>query len=252
MPEAYALTPRRASGGGMTEIPGGWRLEIPAGGRGAYRLAQLDDYASLSRRRFPWRPPLSLSLRARLSASGLPGTWGFGLWNDPFGLSLGFGGTPGRLPAPPEAAWFFYASPQSHLALRDDLPGAGFFAGSIRSLPATIVLAPALLGLPLLPVRPFSRWLRRRAASLVQQAATSIELDVTRSHRYNIDWLREGTQFSIDGRVILKTHLAPHPPLALVLWIDNQYAAWRPDGRLAYGVQENPAAWLEITELKLE
>jgi len=56
-------------------------------------------------------PPCTFSLHARLSGTDLPGTWGFGLWNDPFGLSLGFGGQAARLPALPQAAWFMHASP---------------------------------------------------------------------------------------------------------------------------------------------
>ena len=47
------------------------------------------------------------------------------------------------------------------------------------------------------------------------------------------------------------SHL-PTPPLGLVLWIDNQFAAWTPEGRLGYGVLENAAAWMEIEELRFQ
>ncbi len=52
----------------------------------AYSNAQIDDYQNLKRRRFPWRPPLRLTVRARFSHSqaDLRGTAGFGFWNDPF------------------------------------------------------------------------------------------------------------------------------------------------------------------------
>src|SRR5512144_3136865 len=114
------LIPRTTSGAQVVRLTsGGWRLEIPAGSAGRYRLAQLDDYSNLPRRAFPWQAPLSLSLRARASQSSLPGTWGFGLWNDPFALSLGFGGER-RIPALPNAAWFFFASAPNYLSLRDD------------------------------------------------------------------------------------------------------------------------------------
>jgi len=53
----------------------------------------------------------------------------------------------------------------------------------------------------------------------------------------------------VDGAEILRTPLAPRGPLGLVLWIDNQYAAWRPDGRLGFGTLANPAAWLEIENI---
>src|SRR5215208_1760578 len=102
-----------------------YRLSIPAGKADRYRLAQLDDYAQTPRDKFPLRYPLSLGLSARASSNSIPGTWGFGLWNDPFGLSLGLGGNPLRLPTLPNAVWFFGASKESYLSFGDP---AGFDA----------------------------------------------------------------------------------------------------------------------------
>ena len=247
------LLPRRTGDGSVTPIPDGWRFSIPAGPSGTYRLAQLDDYGRLPRRRLPWVPPLTLHLRARLSAPDLPGTWGFGLWNDPFGFSLGFGGTPGRLPALPQAAWFFSASPESALALRDGIPSHGFFAGSFRSpgLPA-VFLTPGLLAAPLLLLHPVSRLLRRLAGQVACQEGVDVSVDVTQEHFYEIRWLRESLRWEVDGRTLLQSDRPPLSPLGLVLWIDNQYAAWRPDGTLGYGTLANPTAWLEITHLEME
>ena len=45
----------------------GYRLTIPSGNQNRYRLAQLDDYAKFTRKRFPAQPPRTLSLRARAS-----------------------------------------------------------------------------------------------------------------------------------------------------------------------------------------
>ena len=59
-----------------------YRLSIPAGPANKYRLAQLDDYPQLRRSDFPWRLPVRFSLAARTSNGSIPGTWGFGLWND--------------------------------------------------------------------------------------------------------------------------------------------------------------------------
>ena len=81
----------------------GYHLTAPAGKVNQFRLAQLDDYSTLPRRKFIWQPSLAISLRARVSAQDHPGTWGFGFWNDPFGLSLGFGGNTSRLPILPNA-----------------------------------------------------------------------------------------------------------------------------------------------------
>jgi len=235
-------------GASVDRTENGWRLDIPAGVNGTYRLAQLDDYATLSRRDFTNSPPWSLSLRARVSASNLPGTWGFGLWNDPFGLSIGFGGKVGRLPVLPNAAWFFHASFPNWLSLHDGIPAHGFFAGTIHSARVpSILLAPALLAMPFLIVKPFSRLLRKKAGQTIRQDATKITVDVTKWHEYSVHWLRESSVFKIDGKTILQTSISPAPPLGLVLWIDNQYAAWTEDGRLGYGTLNNPAAWMEVS-----
>lgn len=247
------LVPRLAGGGTVKRQEGIWRLEIPAGARRTYRLAQLDDYARLPRGRFPHRPPLTLSLRARSSAADLPGTWGFGLWNDPFGLSLGFGGAAARLPALPNAAWFFQASPPNHLALREGLPAQGFFAATLRSpaLPA-LLFAPLAPLLPLLAVRPLSRLVRRLAARFIRQDGAPLAVEADGWHVYTLQWTDAGCHFFVDRQEVLHSRIAPRPPLALVLWIDNQFAAWTPEGRIRWGLLDTPAAWLEMADLRLE
>jgi len=292
------LIPRHTHGASVQETTDGWRLQIPAGPPRGYRLAQLDDYISLPRRFFGWDPPTTLSLRARLSSSNLPGTWGFGLWNDPFGLAIGFGGTARRLPALPNAAWFFHASKENFLSLQGgssrlnssavskpdeaittqtrqaplaggldthtapgSLPGRelldypppnGFFAGTFLSpgwpLP---ILTPALLALPFLALRPASRLLRRLAGRVIRQDGRLVEVDVTRWHAYSLGWQPETVTFFVDGVEILHSPLAPRPPLGLVIWIDNQYAAWRPDGRLGFGTLTNPNSWMEVEQVKV-
>lgn len=230
-----------------------WRLAIPAGRAGRYRWAQLDDYLHRPRRAFAWRQPLALELRARVSLPNLPGTWGFGFWNDPFNASTGLGGTARRLPALPNTAWFFHASPPNYLALRDDHPADGFLAAlfSAPRFPALLTL-PALLALPLLAWRPAARWLRRVARKFAQEDAASLDLDVTAWHSYRIELHLDRTIFSIDGARMFESVLAPRPPLGLVIWIDNQYAAFPPDGRLRFGTLANETdAWLEITGLKI-
>lgn len=245
------LKPRTTSGASVEQTGNAWKLALPAGLRGTYRLAQLDDYVSQSRRNFQHAPPWTIRLQAKISLPDLPGTWGFGLWNDPFGFSLGFGRTEGRLPVLPNAAWFFYASPPNWLSFRDNIPAHGFFAGTIWSprFPA-LVLAPALLGLPLLVLRPISLLLRRFAGRIMQQDGREITLNAAEWHHYSIKWLRETIEFSVDGKSILRTPVMPHPPLGMVIWIDNQFAAWTPEGRLGYGTLEGPAASLEIKNLE--
>ena len=231
-----------------------WRLSLPSGPAGQYRLAQIDDYTRLVRSKFPWRPPLALSLRARASAPVVPGTWGFGFWNDPFSLSMGFSGGVRRFPALPNAAWFFIASPPNYLSLRDDLPAQGALAAAFRSphLPVPLLALGAFI-FPLFFWRFSAQWLRRMGRRLIQQDAVALSLDLTQWHLYRLTWLLEETAFFVDGACVLKTKVSPQPPLGLVIWIDNQFAALPPKGRLSFGTLPNPqAAWIEVEHIELD
>jgi hypothetical protein len=37
----------------------------------------------------------------------------------------------------------------------------------------------------------------------------------------------------------------------LVIWIDNQYAAFTPQGQVRFGLEATPPAWLEIRGLRI-
>ena len=229
------------------------RLQIPAGPAGRYRLAQLDDYQKLPRRNFSWHAPVELSLTARASTNPLPGTWGFGLWNDPFSMALPAGARALRLPALPNTAWFFFASSENYLSLRDDLPGRGSMAAVFRSpnLPG-ILLGTAIPLLPFLLVRPLARWLRRLGRRLVNETAIAFTQAPEDSHEYRLIWETSIVQFYIDGHLVHETKIVPHGPLGLVIWVDNQYAAWQPGGSMRYGTLANPdPAWIEIQRLRI-
>lgn len=224
-----------------------WRLSLPAGDAKAYRLAQLDDTNGLARRRFPWRPPCSLELEARISSANLPGTWGFGFWNVPlnFGGILTSGGI--SLPALPQCAWFFSAGTPNHLSFYDNVPGSGFFAGLIRSRRIPLVfLAPGVLAAPFLLWRPTASLIRRMCRLFLAQHGETVDVDPTTWHLYSIELKEDQVTCSVDGQVILSAQLAPAPPLSLVIWIDNQYAAFTPQGRVGWGVSANPECWLEV------
>ena len=235
-------------------VEGSWHLEIPANARRGYRLAQLDDHGSLQRRNFPWQPPLKLSLQARLSAQEISGTWGFGLWNDPFSFLLSYNKAVPRFPSLPDAAWFFHASPQNYLSFRDDLPASGFLAATFSSkkVPtAMLAVGSPVLALTLFPgTAQVVRKLLRRA---VQQDASLIHTSVMEWHEYSMEWDAGQVRFCLDGADILQTNISPSGPLSLVIWIDNQYAALPPNGRLRYGTLPNPEpAWMEIRELSMQ
>jgi len=236
--------------GARVEMSGeaNWRLSIPAGPGGSYRLAELDDYGGFRRRSFSWKAPFQLRLRARASAALIPGTWGFGVWNDPFGLGIFSKAKGVRLPVLPNAAWFFFASPPNYLSFRDDLPAQGALATTYRSArwPAALLA----LGLPailMLAVPTTARLLRRLARRFIHQDADLLQLDVTEWHEYRMEWRQGSVDFHVDDQLVFQTGIAPQGPLGLVIWIDNQYAAFPPDGRLRYGTlpaQED--AWIEV------
>lgn len=241
------LKARSTPGASVLEIQGGFRLSVPEGTRQMYRLAQLDDYSGLTRNAFPHHPSLDLSLRARALNGSLPGTWGFGLWNDPFGMAIGFGGKPSRLPALPNALWFFHASPESHLSFADN-PGSGFLAQAFCS-PSLPLFGLAKVGM----TWPFSRTKARAAmAEIVEEEAVRLEVDPSSWHAYRLRWSEGRSAFWVDDALILETPVSPRSPLGLVLWIDNQFTAWRPNGNIGFGVLENTEpAWLEVKDLVL-
>jgi hypothetical protein len=243
------LIPQHTSGAKVEAISPAeaYRLIIPAGPANHYRLAQLDDYAKLPRGRFPLRPPASLSLSARTSSAGIPGTWGFGFWNHPFGLSLGFGGTGLHLPTLPNAVWFFGASQENYLSFRDDKPAHGFLAQVFRSPHFHPLLIPAGLALPF-----YRKTARRLISRVVAEDGVRLGVDVTQWHRYRLEWREDGVSFEVDGAQVFRSPVAPRPPLGSVIWVDNQYAAFTPEGKIGFGVLENPEpAWLEIKDIRI-
>ena len=241
------MRPRHTPGASVDATPSGFLLTIPDGEDKSYRVAQLDDYAKSARKEFPHLPSLGLSLRARASSASIPGTWGFGLWNDPFGLSLGFGGNPFRLPALPNAIWFFHASEENYLSFGDK-PGNGFLAQAFRS-PVLPLGRLVRVGLTL----PFSKVKARKLmGQIVEEDGIRLGVDVTEWHEYRFEWSPMRSAFWVDDTLVLETSVSPRPPLGLVIWIDNQFAAWRPDGKIGFGILENTEpAWLEIEGLKL-
>src|SRR5258705_9472154 len=109
-------------GGTLETAESALRLVLPGAAQGRYSDAQIDDYSGLRLRRFPWRPPLRMEVRARASHPVLPaggaatdalqralqGAAGFGFWNHP--LTAAGGG-----PRPPGSGGVFAGSPPPHM-----------------------------------------------------------------------------------------------------------------------------------------
>jgi len=226
------------------------RLSIPLVQQTCYADAQIDDYGSLARSAFPWRPPLRMEVRARSSLpaatsdqSGafLRGTAGFGFWNYPFSVR-------GDILMSPEAIWFFYASPPSNMALVPGLPGWGWKAQVVHSMRPGALLAalPTALttswGMLTGHTQSAARWLQRLSGA----SEALLAIDMTQWHTYTLEWHVHEALFWVDGNMVLRAPRPPTRPLGFVAWLDNQYAIATPRGQLRFGTVACSSEWLEI------
>jgi len=251
----WGLQPLRVGGGTVaSNASGGFRLGLPTVDRG-YADAQLDDTAGRPRSQLRHRPPFHMRLRARVSPPRPVGTFGFGLWNDPFAFSLGFAGASRKLPALPQALWFFYGSPPNDLAYTDPGVPNGWKAASLRG-PRMPALTVAAGGVGLMALRPFRRlqgWAVRKALSFIRASEVGIEIQLAEWHAYELTWTQAGAEFLVDGATILRVAETPDPPLGFVAWIDNQYAIISPGAGVRFGVLPVlEPQFLELAELVLE
>ncbi len=116
----------------------------------------------------------------------------------------------------------------------------------------TPLLALGVVGFPLLFLPRLARKLRCFFCSLVAEDSFPLSIDVTQWHCYTLEWRIDQVIFKTDNQTF-ETRITPNAPLGFVLWIDNQYAAFLPSGKLAYGTLANPQpAWLEVEEFSLE
>jgi hypothetical protein len=250
---AGPLKTLRVGGGGLVRTSDGLRFVNPPLDGTRYCNAQLDDYQGRPRRAFLHRPPLRLTLRARFShaAGVLNGTGGFGFWNDPF-MMTGL-----RMPALPRTLWFFYAAPPSDMRLAVDTPGHGWKAAVLDALSVRGVTALPLAALAAPFMRRAGLYQRlwpffARSFGIAEQALAEVPAAALSAwHTYTIEWGTRTAIFSVDDTAVL-TAPAPQGPLGLVIWLDNQYLAVHPSGRLRYGlVAKSEMQWLEIADLSL-
>jgi hypothetical protein len=213
--------------------------------------AQVDDYRGLPRRHFAWRPPLTMTARARFShpAGELSGTAGFGFWNDPFMM------TGKRWPTLPRALWFFYASPPSNMKLDVRTPGHGWKAATIDALrwPFFLLAPLAPIAIPLMNVRPLYRTFWPIGQRTIGVCEAPVGVDMTAWHTYVIRWESRATRFQVDGETVLAGDTSPQGPLGFVMWLDNQYMVVTPWGKVGYGWLDAPGhQWVEVDTLAIE
>jgi len=250
-----ALAPRWhpwTAGSGLLAVQGGiLRCTLDPADTQHYSDAQISDYAGLPRRAFPWRPPLRLTVRAWAShgAEALRGTAGFGLWNEPF--------VPGGrgLPRLPRAAWFFFASPPSNMALARDVPGWGWKAATMDAArPAFLALAPlAPAGFLAMRVPAFYRALWPVAQRAIGVSEARLPADLAEPHTYALEWRADSVRFAVDGQTVHRAPCAPRGPLGFIAWLDNQYAVVTPAGRFRFGLlATTERQWLALDQIALE
>ena len=186
----------------------------------------------------------------RITTDKLQGTAGFGFWNAPFGDPSA------RVPALPQAVWFFYGGVGVDLPLAPAGAGRGWFASTLDAGRGR-----ALAWAPLAPLVVIgNRWpgFRRRVWPRVQRALGVSyrqlgEVALTDWHDYRLVWASGGCKFWVDGACVLETRQSPRGPLGLVIWVDNQVLSVQPTGGVRWGVvATEETQWLEIERLALE
>ena len=195
----------------------------------AYCDAQISDYDGPN---FRWRPPLTMTVRARASRVDIHGTAGFGFWNQPF--------MPGQYRLRlPQAIWFFFGSPPNNMQLAQGVPGWGWKAATINTrrwqflaLAPTAPLAVLLMRIPALYRR---LWPIGQRAIGVSEKLLSTDL-LAEWHTYTLDWRTDGAMFAVDGEVVHESPYSPRGPLGFIAWIDNQYAIVTPQGHIGFGL----------------
>lgn len=236
----------QVGGGRLVLLDDGLRLLMAGARRDTYSDVQIDDYAGLARRRFPWQPPLRMTVRAR-AAGRLAGTVGFGFWNNPFSP---LGGTP----ALPAALWFFFGSPRSDMPLALGVSGHGWKAACIDATrPSALAWAP--LTLPVLLANRVPALYRRiwpHVQHSLRIAEASIIAPDQHWREYMIEWRVNGACFLVDGALVLETDRPPRGPLGFVAWVDNQWMVATPRGRFGWGLLQAEAQWLDLAWVRIE
>jgi hypothetical protein len=199
-----------------------------------YSDAQITDYKGLPRRKFPWSPPLRMTVHAWSSHSvhHLNGTAGFGFWNEPFvPVST-------SLPRLPRVVWFFFGSPPNNMALALDVPGYGWKAATLDASRWPFwALAPlAPIGFLLMRYPALYRHLWPLGQRALGTSEALLPVDLIDPHTYELDWLPDRVVWRVDEQTVHESPHSPRGPLGFIAWMDNQYAVVTPQGRFRFGL----------------
>ena len=81
---------------------------------------------------------------------------------------------------------------------------------------------------------------RRLLSKVIDEDSVAVSVDVTQWHRYRLEWEAKRTAWYVDDALVFESPVSPNAsrPLGVIIWIDNQYAAFTPEGKIAFGVLE--------------
>ena len=99
---------------------------------------------------------------------------------------------------------------------------------------------------------PFSRKAARKLLSkVIDEDGVALRVDVTQWHAYRLEWSEKRVVWYVDEVLVFESPVSPNAsrPLGVIVWIDNQYAAFTPEGKIAFGVLEGGNEWLEIEDI---
>jgi len=231
----------------IERVPGIARLVVDGAVEGELSDAEIDDHRTAPRWNLHWTPPLTLTIRARFShpAGELRGTAGFGFWNDPFDWT-------GNVQAPPNALWFFYASPESDMAFVRGARGHGWRAAFLNGGKAdrvTMAVGNALFRIPAMSKLIFA------AAEKRMDAAEYLldDVDMTQWHEYRIEWRAAEAVLFVDAVEKFRAKNPPTTPLGFVAWVDNNATTMGPGKEFSFTRISVPEReWMELAYVKIE
>src|SRR5260221_3189010 len=117
-----------------------------------------------------------------------------------------------------------------------------------------LVLGPtAPLGFLLMRVPALYRAVWPLAQRAMGAAEALVDVSLTESHTYRLDWLPDSVQFYVDDRLLLRSPYSPKGPLGFVAWLDNQFAVVTPQGNIQMGlIPVQRQQWLALESLGIE
>ena len=72
-------------------------------------------------------------------------------------------------------------------------------------------------------------------------------------HEYNLEWGVDEVRFYLDGELSFSTNVVPKGKMGLVIWVDNQFAAYPPGGNIRMGtLKTDLPICLEISNIEIQ